>query len=150
PGAQFPHWGWLALALATPVTFWAAWPLHRAAAINARHFASTMDRLVSSGVLAAYLFSPWQLIVDRNITADSGRSMGEPAFYFETAGVVATFLLLGRWLEERAKARAGDALRALLDLGAKAAVVVRDGIEMEIPASELVPGDEFVTRPGEK
>ena len=150
PGTQFPHWGWVALVLATPVTFWAAWPFHRAAAINARHFASTMDTLVSIGVLAAYFFSVWQLIKDPNMTAHTGMSMSEHALYFETAGVVATFLLLGRWLEERAKSRAGDALKSLLDLGAKEAVVLRDGVEVKVAASTLVPGDEFVTRPGEK
>ena len=150
PGAQFPHWGWVALILATPVTFWSAWPFHRAAAINARHLASTMDTLVSIGVLAAYFFSLWQLIKDPNVTAHTGMAMTEHALYFETAGVVATFLLLGRYLEARAKSRAGDALKTLLDLGAKEAVVLRDGVEVKIPASELVPGDEFVTRPGEK
>ena len=150
PGAQFPHWGWVALVLATPVTFWSAWPFHRAAAINARHLASTMDTLVSIGVLAAYFFSLWQLLLDPNITAHTGMAMSEHALYFETAGVVATFLLLGRWLEARSKSKAGDALKTLLDLGAKEAVVLRDGIEVKIPAAELVPGDEFVVRPGEK
>ncbi|MGP6177666.1 heavy metal translocating P-type ATPase [Microbacterium sp. A196] len=150
PGAQFPHWGWVALVLATPVTFWAAWPFHRAAAINARHFASTMDTLVSIGILAAYFFSLWQLIKDPNLTAHVGMSMSDHALYFETAGVVATFLLLGRYLESRATSRAGDALATLLEMGAKEAVVLRDGIEVKIAASDLVPGDEFVTRPGEK
>ena len=150
PVAQFPHWGWVALVLATPVVFWSAWPFHRAAAINARHLASTMDTLVSIGVLAAYSFSLWQLVADPNITAHLGMSMSEHALYFETAGVVATFLLLGRWLEARAKSRAGDALKALLDLGAKEATVLRNGVETKIAASELVPGDEFVVRPGEK
>ncbi|MFL4473358.1 heavy metal translocating P-type ATPase [Paeniglutamicibacter sp. MACA_103] len=150
PPAQFPHWGWVAMALSTPVVFWSAWPFHRAAAINARHFASTMDTLVSIGVLAAYFFSLWQLIADPNITAHIGMSMSEHALYFETAGVVATFLLLGRWLEARAKSRAGNALKALLDLGAKEATVLRNGVETKIAASELVPGDEFVVRPGEK
>ncbi|MGL3805719.1 heavy metal translocating P-type ATPase [Paeniglutamicibacter sp. R2-26] len=150
PAAQFPHWGWVALALATPVVFWSAWPFHRAAAINARHFASTMDTLVSIGVLAAYFFSLWQLVTDPNITAHVGMSMSDHALYFETAGVVATFLLLGRYLEARAKSRAGDALKTLLDLGAKDATVLRDGVETKIAASELAPGDEFVVRPGEK
>ncbi|MGO2030957.1 heavy metal translocating P-type ATPase [Glutamicibacter sp. BW77] len=150
PGAQFPHWGWVALVLATPVTFWSAWPFHRAAAINARHFASTMDTLVSIGVLAAYLYSLWQLIADPNITAHTGMPMSEHALYFETAGVVATFLLLGRWLEARAKARAGDALKTLLDLGAKEATLIRDGVETKVSAATLVPGDEFIVRPGEK
>ena len=150
PGAQFPHWGWVALVLATPVTFWSAWPFHRAAAINARHFASTMDTLVSIGVLAAYFYSLWQLIADPNITAHTGMPMSEHALYFETAGVVATFLLLGRWLEARAKARAGDALKTLLDLGAKEATLIRDGVETKVSAATLVPGDEFIVRPGEK
>ncbi|MGO3254969.1 heavy metal translocating P-type ATPase [Glutamicibacter ardleyensis] len=150
PGAQFPHWGWVALVLATPVAFWSAWPFHRATAINARHFASTMDTLVSIGVLAAYFYSLWQLIADPNITAHTGMSMSEHALYFETAGVVATFLLLGRWLEARAKARAGDALKTLLDLGAKEATLIRDGVETKVSAATLVPGDEFIVRPGEK
>ncbi|WP_404289625.1 heavy metal translocating P-type ATPase [Glutamicibacter arilaitensis] len=150
PGAQFPHWGWVALALATPVTFWSAWPFHQAAAINARHFSSTMDTLVSIGVLAAYFYSLWQLIADPNITAHVGMAMSEHALYFETAGVVATFLLLGRWLEARAKVRAGDALKTLLDLGAKEATLIRDGVETKISAAELIPGDEFIVRPGEK
>ena len=150
PAAQFPHWGWVALVLATPVVFWSAWPFHRAAAINARHLASTMDTLVSIGVLAAYFFSVWQLAVDPMLTAHIGMPMSEHALYFETAGVVATFLLLGRFLEARAKSKAGDALKTLLDLGAKEAVVLRDGVETKIPAAELVPGDEFVVRPGEK
>lgn len=150
PGAQFPHWGWVALLLATPVTFWSAWPFHRAAAINARHLASTMDTLVSIGVLAAYFYSLWQLIADPQITAHTGMSMSEHALYFETAGVVATFLLLGRWLEARAKDRAGNALKTLLDLGAKEATLIRDGVETKIPASALVPGNEFIVRPGEK
>jgi len=150
PAAQFPHWGWVALVLATPVTFWSAWPFHRAAAVNARHFASTMDTLVAIGMLAAYFFSLWQLVKDPGLTAHVGMSMTDHALYFETAGVVATFLLLGRFLEARAKSRAGDALKTLLSMGAKEAVVVRDGVETKIPASELVPGDEFFTRPGEK
>lgn len=154
PSAQFPNWGWVALALATPVALWSAWPFHRAAAINARHGASTMDTLVSIGVLAAYLFSVWQLILSPDLTAHAGpgmdMDMGGHQLYFETAGVVATFLLLGRFLEARAKARASDALKTLLDLGAKEATVMRGGREVRVPAAELVPGDELVVRPGEK
>ncbi|GAA3707233.1 heavy metal translocating P-type ATPase [Zhihengliuella alba] len=158
PAAQFPHWGWVAFALATPVALWSGWPFHRAAAVNARHGASTMDTLVSIGVLAAYLFSAWQLISTPDLTAHAGgqmASMADHQLYFETAGVVATFLLLGRWLEARAKARAGDALKSLLSLGAKDATVLRpgpDGREHEerIPAQDLVPGDVLVVRPGEK
>jgi Cu+-exporting ATPase len=109
-----------------------------------------MDTLVSIGVLAAYFYSLWQLIADPNITAHTGMPMSEHALYFETAGVVATFLLLGRWLEARAKARAGDALKTLLDLGAKEATLIRDGVETKVSAATLVPGDEFIVRPGEK
>ncbi|WP_372697633.1 heavy metal translocating P-type ATPase [Arthrobacter sp. JSM 101049] len=151
PALQFPHWGWVALALATPVTWWSAWPFHRAAAVNARHLSSTMDTLVSIGVLAAYLFSLWQLVIDPALTAHgSAMDMSHHQLYFETAGVVATFLLLGRWLEARAKSSAGDALKTLLSLGAKEANVLRDGVEVRVPAAELVPGDEIVVRPGEK
>ena len=150
PAAQFPHWGWVAFALATPVVFYGAWPFHKAAAINARHLSSTMDTLVSLGVLAAYLFSAIQLILDPQMTAHTGMAMSEHALYFETAGVVATLLLLGRYLEHRAKSSASDALKSLLNLGAKDAVVLRDGQEVKIPAAQLQVGDRFVVRPGEK
>jgi Cu+-exporting ATPase len=156
PALQFPHWGWVAFALATPVTFWAAWPFHTAASKAARHGSSTMDTLVSIGVLAAWAFSTVELFLDPGMTAMAGpghggmASMADHQLYFETAGVVTTFLLLGRWLEARAKRQAGEALRSLLDLGAKTATVLRGGVETTIPAAELVPGDEFVVRPGEK
>lgn len=153
PAAQFPQWGWVALALSAPVTLYSGWPFHRAAAVNARHGASTMDTLVSIGVLAAFLFSTWQLIANPGLTAHAGgdmASMAEHQLYFEVAGVVTTFLLLGRWLEARAKSRAGDALKSLLSLGAKDAVVLRDGIEKRVPADSLSPGDLIVVRPGEK
>lgn len=150
PAAQFPHWGWVAFALATPVVMYGAWPFHKAAAINARHFSSTMDTLVSLGVLAAYLFSALQLIIDPQMTAHTGMKMSEHALYFETAGVVSTLLLLGRFLEHRAKTSASDALKSLLNLGAKDAVVLRDGQEVKIVASQLQPGDHFIVRPGEK
>ncbi|MBG6084615.1 heavy metal translocating P-type ATPase [Zhihengliuella flava] len=153
PAAQFPHWGWVALGLAAPVTLYSGWPFHKAAAVNARHGASTMDTLVSLGVLAAFLFSTWQLIANPQLTAHAGgdmASMAEHQLYFETAGVVTTFLLLGRWLEARAKARAGNALKSLLSLGAKDAVVLRDGTETRISADSLSPGDLIVVRPGEK
>ncbi|UYQ77194.1 heavy metal translocating P-type ATPase [Glutamicibacter sp. JL.03c] len=150
PAAQFPHWGWVAFALATPVVFYGAWPFHKAAAINARHLSSTMDTLVSLGVLAAYLFSAIQLILDPQMTAHTGMAMSEHALYFETAGVVATLLLLGRYLEHRAKSSASDALKSLLNLGAKDAVVLRDGQEVKIPAAQLQVGEHFVVRPGEK
>lgn len=153
PALQFPHWGWVAALLALPVVTWAAWPFHRAAAINARHFASTMDTLVSIGVLAAYLYSAWQLFANPMMTEHPGmESMGgvSGGLYFEVAAVVTTFLLLGRYLEANAKAKAGDALKALLNLGAKDATVLRDGVEHKIPAEQLVAGDIFVVRPGEK
>lgn len=152
PALQFPQWGWVAAVLALPVVTWAAWPFHRAAAINARHFASTMDTLVSIGVLAAYLFSAWQLFANPMMTEHPGMEstgMGG-GLYFEVAAVVTTFLLLGRYLEASAKAKAGDALKALLNLGAKDATVLRDGVEHKIPAEQLVAGDVFVVRPGEK
>ncbi|MFP3461892.1 heavy metal translocating P-type ATPase [Arthrobacter globiformis] len=154
PAFQFPDWGWVAGALALPVVSWAAWPFHRAAAINARHFASTMDTLVSLGVIAAYLFSAWQLLAFPRLTEHPGMEemggAGSGGLYFEVASVVTTFLLLGRFLEANAKSKAGDALRALLDLGAKDASILQDGAEVKIPASRLAVGDVIVVRPGEK
>ncbi|WP_370124980.1 heavy metal translocating P-type ATPase [Arthrobacter sp. MW3 TE3886] len=150
PAAQFPHWGWWAFALSLPVVTWAAWPFHRAAAINARHLASTMDTLVSIGVGAAFLFSTWQLLADPSLTEHPGMDMSPHALYFEVAAVVTTFLLLGRYLEANAKQQAGNALKALLNLGAKEATVIRDGAEVRIPADRLQPGDVFLVRPGEK
>jgi Cu+-exporting ATPase len=151
PAFQFPHWGWAAAALALPVVTWAAWPFHRAAAINARHFASTMDTLVSIGVAAAYLFSAWQLFSDPLMTQHPAmEGMEQGGLYFEVAAVVTTFLLLGRYLEANAKQKAGDALHALLSLGAKDATVVRAGMEYRIPAERLQVGDVLVVRPGEK
>jgi P-type Cu+ transporter len=151
PALQFPNWGWVAAALALPVVAWAAWPFHRAAAINARHGASTMDTLVSIGVIAAYAFSAGQLLADPRLTEQPAmEGAGSGGLYFEVASVVTTFLLLGRYLEAVAKRRAGDALRALLSLGAKDAVVLRDGHEQRIPAGQLEAGDVMVVRPGEK
>ena len=150
PSFQFPDWGWVAGVLALPVVTWAAWPFHRAAAVNARHFASTMDTLVSIGVVAAYLFSAWQLFADPRMTQHPGMEMGSGGLYFEVAAVVTTFLLLGRYLEANAKQKAGDALKALLDLGAKDATVLSGGTEVRIPADQLAVGDVLVVRPGEK
>ncbi|MBW4094232.1 MAG: copper-translocating P-type ATPase [Acidobacteria bacterium] len=151
---HFTNWGWLALVLATPVVTWAAWPFHRAAAINARHGASTMDTLVSIGVTAAFLYSLVSLLLNPGMGASMAGHAGG-ALYFEVAAVVTTFLLLGRYLEANAKAKAGDALKSLLNLGVKDATVLRgygttDVIEEQIPISQLVVGDVFVTRPGEK
>ncbi|GAA3270236.1 cation-translocating P-type ATPase [Paenarthrobacter aurescens] len=150
PALQFANWGWVAGALALPVVSWAAWPFHRAAAINARHFASTMDTLVSIGVIAAYLYSAWQLFADPRMTEHPGMENMGGGLYFEVAAVVTTFLLLGRYLEANAKAKAGNALKALLNLGAKDATILVDGVEEKIPADQLLVDDVIVVRPGEK
>ncbi|MCC5782100.1 copper-translocating P-type ATPase [Kocuria sp. CCUG 69068] len=154
PGFQFPHWGWVVAALSLPVVTWAAWPFHRSAAVNARHLTSTMDTLVSLGVSAAYLFSLWNLLREPGMTAGAmlghAMDMSGHQLYFETGALVTAFLLLGRYLEARAKARSGEALRALLELGAKDAVVLRDGVETSVPAEQLRRGDLVVVRPGEK
>ncbi|MGP9503447.1 heavy metal translocating P-type ATPase [Specibacter sp. AOP5-B1-6] len=150
PALQFPHWGWVAGILTLPVVTWAAWPFHRAAAINARHLASTMDTLVSIGVSAAFLFSAVELGLDPMMTEHGNTMAGHAPLYFEVSAVVVTFLLLGRYLEARAKAKAGDALKALLSLGAKEATVLRGGVEVKIPAAELAVDEIFVVRPGEK
>ncbi|HET7139621.1 MAG TPA: heavy metal translocating P-type ATPase [Arthrobacter sp.] len=151
PALQFPNWGWAAGALALPVVSWSAWPFHRAAAVNARHLASTMDTLVSIGVVAAYLFSVWQLALDPGMTEHPAKAgMETGGLYFEVAAVVTTFLLLGRFLEANAKQKAGDALKALLNLGAKDATVLHHGTEHKIPADQLRVGDVVVVRPGEK
>ena len=136
---QFEGWEWVALALATPVVLWAGWPFHRAAALNARHGAASMDTLISIGTLAAYVWSAVVLVIglDEHI-------------YLEVAAVVATLILLGRYLEVRARRRAGAAIRALLEFGAKEARVLRNGEEVLVPVEQLQPGDVFVVRPGEK
>ena len=141
PAWQFAGWQWLALALTTPVVAWGAWPFHRAAVANLRHGAATMDTLVSVGVLAAYLWSAYQVIA-------GGATPHE--LYLEVAAVVTTFILAGRYFEARAKRRSGAALRALLDLGAKDVAILRDDAEFRIPIAELAVGDVFVVRPGEK
>ena len=136
---QFEGWAWVALVLATPVVVWGAWPFHRAAWTNLRHGASTMDTLVSTGVLAAYGWSIYALLLGDD--ADT---------YLETAAVVTTFVLAGRYAEARSKRQAGAALRALMDLGAKDVAVLRDGVEVRVPVERLAVGDLFVVRPGEK
>jgi Cu+-exporting ATPase len=128
---------WLALALATPVVTWGAWPFHHAAFRNARHGAATMDTLVSLGVAAAYGWSVFAVVFGGHL-------------YLEVAAGVTTLILLGRWLEGRAKRRSGAALRALLSLGAKDVAVLRDGVETRVPVEALAVGDEFVVRPGEQ
>jgi len=157
PAAQFPGWQWLSLALATPVATWGAWPFHRAAAVNARHGTATMDTLVSVGVAAAYLWSLYALIFgnaghigDRMTFSWLAGGNGTDATYLEVAVGVTALILLGRSLELRARRQAGTALKALLDLGAKQATLLRDGREVTVAAGALVVGDEFVIRPGEK
>ena len=136
---HFPGWEWLALALTTPIVFWGGYPFHRAALRAARHGTSTMDTLVSLGTLAAYL---WSVVA---VLTGIGHHV-----YFETAAAVTVFLLAGRYAEDRAKRSAGAALTALLSLGAKDATVLRDGVEVLIPAAELMVGDVTVVRPGER
>ena len=136
---RFPGWEWVALVVATPVVFWAGWPFHRAALANARHGAATMDTLISVGTLAAWTWS--------TVVLASGMAQ---AIYFDTAAAITALILLGRYLEARAKRRSGEAIRALAALGAKEAHVLRDGMEVTIPAADVVVGDRFVVRPGEK
>ncbi|OBB04476.1 copper-translocating P-type ATPase [Mycobacteriaceae bacterium 1482268.1] len=157
PALQFDYWQWMALALATPVAVWGAWPFHRAAVANLRHRAATMDTLISVGVGAAYLWSLWALVFTHagapgmkmtvNLLASNANG---PHLYLEVAAAVTTFILAGRYFESRAKRSSGAALRALLDMGAKDVAVLRDGSETRVPVSELAVGDVFVTRPGEK
>jgi Cu+-exporting ATPase len=158
PSLQFDSWQWLSLALAGPVVIWGGWPFHRAAWLNLRHAAATMDTLISLGTLAALAWSLWALFIGEagdpamrmtfDITPSAGGGANE--IYLEVATIVVTFILAGRYFESRAKRRAGAALRALLELGAKDVAVLRDGHEVRIPIDQLVVGDRFVVRPGEK
>jgi Cu+-exporting ATPase len=159
PPLQFDGWQWVALVLATPVAIWCAWPFHRAMVLNLRHRSATMDTLVSIGVIAAYLWSVWALVftsagdvgMEMSMSMDAGGSGDEPHIYLEVASTVVAFILAGRYFEARAKRRSGDALRALLDLGAKeVSVLDEDGAERRIPVEQLAVGDRFVVRPGEK
>ncbi|HKX47708.1 MAG TPA: heavy metal translocating P-type ATPase [Gaiellaceae bacterium] len=136
---QFDGWEWIALVLATPVVFWAGFGFHRAALLNARHRAVTMDTLISIGTLAAWGWSVAALVV-----------VDDADVYFEVAAVITTLILLGRYLEARARSRSSAAIRSLLELGAKEARVLRDGVEVSVPIGELVAGDLFFVRPGEK
>jgi Cu+-exporting ATPase len=156
---QFENWQWLSLQLATPVVLWAGWPFHKAAWQNLRHGAATMDTLVSLGTLAAL---GWSLValffgeagmpgMKMPFVLFSERGSGADEIYLEVAAVVTTFILAGRYFEARAKRRAGAALEALLDLGAKdVAVLGEAGGERRIAVGELAVGDRFVVRPGEK
>lgn len=155
---QFNNWQWLAFALASPVYFWGGWPFHRATLRNLRHGSFTMDTLISLGTSAAYLWSVWALFIGNagdpamrmhmSFTAHAHGGVDE--IYLESAAMVIVFLLLGRWFETRAKGRSGEALRSLLNLGAKDAAVIRDNREVRIPIQSLQVGDVFVVRPGEK
>ncbi len=139
-GAARPAgWEWISLVLATPVVAYAGWPFHRAAVVNARHGVATMDTLVSVGTLAAWTWSTVVLFAGLSTSV-----------YFDTAGAITALILLGRYLEARAKRQSGQAIRALLELGAKEAHVLRDGSEVLVPIEELAVGDRFVVRPGEK
>ncbi len=149
PALQFSGWQWVALALATPVVTWAAWPFHRSALVNLRHGATTMDTLVSLGTTAAYLQSVYALVWSLTQPAMPGMDMG-PEVYFEASVGIVTFILLGRYLEARARRSAGSALEALLNEGAKQATLLRDGQEVLVPAEMIAVGDLIVVRPGEK
>ncbi|GAA2108627.1 heavy metal translocating P-type ATPase [Actinomadura alba] len=158
PALQFDNWQWLSLTLAAPVVTYAGWPFHRAAWTNLRHGAATMDTLVSVGTLAAFGWSLWALFFGS--AGDPGmrhgfefsmtRGDGSMNIYLEAAAGVIAFILAGRYFEARSKRRAGAALKALLELGAKEVSVLRDGREERIPAGQLTAGDVFVVRPGEK
>ncbi|UIX33996.1 heavy metal translocating P-type ATPase [Streptomyces sp. GQFP] len=171
PALQFDNWRWLALTLASPVVVWGGLPFHRAAFTNARHGAATMDTLVSVGTLAAFGWSLWALFwgdagraampgmdgmdgmgvrESFSFTASRAGAGGASEIYLEVAAGVVAFILLGRYLEARAKRRSGAALRALMQLGAKDVSVLRGGREVRVPVGELAIGDRFVVRPGEK
>lgn len=150
-GLQFENWKWWALALSLPVVMWSAAPFHKAAAMNARHRATTMDTLISLGIIAAMSWSVWALVWGDAAEHDGMdmTNMDVDHIYLEVAVAVTTFLLAGRYFEARAKRRAGDALRSLLALGARHATVLRDGEEVLIDASQVQVGDLFIVRPGE-
>ncbi|MGA1500559.1 MAG: heavy metal translocating P-type ATPase [Ilumatobacteraceae bacterium] len=165
PSLQFDGWQWVSLALATPVVTWSALPFHRAAWRNAVHRTTTMDTLVSLGVIAATLWSLWALVfggagtigmtMDMNLVPRSSASHGHGAakhheIYLEVATTLTAFILAGRFFELRSRQKAGSALRALATMGAKTAVLWRDGTETEIPIGALGIGEIFVVRPGEK
>ncbi|MGW0707396.1 heavy metal translocating P-type ATPase [Streptomyces sp. NPDC002643] len=159
PALQFEYWQWLSLTLAAPVVTYAGWPFHRAALTNARHGAATMDTLISVGTLAAFGWSLWALFLGTagtpgmthpfELTIERGDGSG--SIYLEAAAGVTAFILAGRYFEARSKRKAGAALRALLELGAKDVTLLRpDGTEVTVPTAELTVGDRFLVRPGEK
>ena len=151
---QFDQWQWVAGGISLPVVTWGAWPFHRAALTNMRHGAASMDTLISIGVTAATAWSVWALVWgdagDSEMVGMAAMSHASSHVYFEVAASITAFILMGRFLETRAKFKAGDALRALLTLGAREAVVMRDGVEKTIPASVVRIDDLMVVRPGEK
>ncbi|MGW2958110.1 heavy metal translocating P-type ATPase [Streptomyces sp. NPDC001220] len=162
PAWQFDNWQWLSLTLAAPVVVWGGLPFHRAAWTNARHGAATMDTLVSVGTLAAFGWSLWALFFGDagmagmhdefrfTVSRADGGMGGASSIYLEVASGVVALILLGRYLEARSKRRAGAALRALMELGARDVAVLRAGREVRVPVASLVVGDRFVVRPGEK
>ncbi|KAA2261080.1 copper-translocating P-type ATPase [Solihabitans fulvus] len=158
PALQFTYWQWLSLALAAPVVTWGAWPFHRATWTNLRHGAATMDTLISIGVGAAFLWSLYALFLGsagvagmrHGFDLSVRRISGDGNIYLEVAAGVTVFILAGRYFEARSKRRAGAALRALLELGAKDVAVLHDGREVRVPIDQLAVGDLFVVRPGEK
>lgn len=158
PALQFDNWQWLAFTLAAPVVVWGGLPFHKAAFTNARHGAATMDTLVSVGTLAAFGWSLWALFwgdagmagMHDEFRLTVSRTDGASTIYLEVAAGVVALILLGRYLEARSKRRAGAALRALMQLGAKDVAVLRNGREVRLPVAELAVGDHFVVRPGEK
>ena len=156
PAAQFHYWQWVVAALALPIALWGAWPFHRAAAVNARHGVATMDTLISLGILSATGWSIYALFFGG--AGDMGMTMtlsffgtpgaGSHEIYLEVAAAVTTFMLLGRYLEHRAKRDAGAALRALMKSGAKEATLLREGKEIVVPIGQVQAGDRMVVRPG--
>ncbi|MGC5545705.1 heavy metal translocating P-type ATPase, partial [Streptomyces griseus] len=158
PALQFDYWQWLSLTLAAPVVTYGAWPFHRAAWTNAKHGAATMDTLISVGTSAAFLWSLWALFfgtagmvgMTHPFELTIARSDGAGNIYLEAAAGVTAFILAGRYFEARSKRKAGAALKALMELGAKEVTVLRDGVETTIPTAALQVGDRFLVRPGEK
>ena len=164
PSFQFPNWGWVVAVLTAPVAFWCAAPFHRAALINARHGSSTMDTLVSLGVVLAYFYSLAQLLMNPALTAHVHHTDGSfwsiftgnhAPLYFDTASMVTLFLLIGRAIEHRTRHRSSEALRTLLSMGAKEATLLRtdkQGVtkQVQVPVEDLMPDDLFLVRPGEK
>ena len=164
PAFQFPNWGWVVAILTAPVAFWCAAPFHRAALINARHGSSTMDTLVSLGVVVAYFYSLAQLLMNPALTAHVHHAGGSfwsmftgnhAPLYFDSASMVTLFLLIGRAIEHRTRHRSSEALRTLLSMGAKEATLLRtdkQGVtkQVQVPVEDLMPDDLFLVRPGEK